>query len=106
MLAAGHAELAGKLTRAPRPGERTYTATLGVTGTAALAIAAAALSAGLLIVWSRAPAGWALVPLIPLVPPAIAAWTLSRGRARRPPAATALYLPLCFASYIVLGLAR
>ncbi|MFG2085955.1 MULTISPECIES: hypothetical protein [unclassified Spirillospora] len=64
------------------------------------------LSAGLLLAWSRAPAGWTLAALAPLAVPA-AAWRFGRGRDRRwPRTAPALYLPLSFAGYIVLGLAR
>lgn len=106
VLAAGHPELAGKLTRAPRPGERTYVTTLGVTGTATAAVALPVLSAGLLAAWSRAPPGWTLAALVPLVPPAAAAWRFSRGRTRWPRSAPAVYMLLSFASYLVLGLAR
>ncbi|XRQ02347.1 hypothetical protein ACN3XK_37740 [Actinomadura welshii] len=106
VLAAGHAELAGKLTRAPRAGERTYTATLGVTGTAALAVAVPVLSAVVLVAFSQAPPGWTPAALVPLAAPAAAAWSFSRGRPRWPRPAPALYMLLSFASYLVLGLAR
>ncbi|MGP4024936.1 hypothetical protein [Actinomadura sp. 3N407] len=110
VLAAGHPELAGKITRAPRAGERTYVTTLGVTGTAVLALAVPVLSAGLLMAWSRAPAGWTLIALLPPAVPAAAAWRFRRGHGERdrrwPRTAPALYLLLTFASYIVLGLAR
>ncbi|MEU8799831.1 hypothetical protein [Spirillospora sp. NPDC048819] len=110
VLAAGHPELAGKITRAPRAGERTYVTTLGVTGASALALAVPVLSAGLLAAWSRAPAGWTLIALVPLAAPAAAAWRFRRGHGepdrRWPRTAPAVYLLLSFASYIVLGLAR
>lgn len=63
VLAAGHPELAGKITRAARPGERTYVSSLGVTGAAALAMAVPVLSAALLAAGSQAPAGWTLAAL-------------------------------------------
>lgn len=109
VLAAGHPELARKITRSPRAGERTYAATLGVAGTAALAVAVPVLSAALLVAGSRAPAGWTLIALAPLVPVALAAWSFWRGRTRSPRwprAAPPLYMLLSFASYIVLGLTR
>ncbi|TDB85023.1 hypothetical protein [Actinomadura sp. 7K534] len=106
VLAAGHAELAGKLTRAPRAGVRTYVTTLGVRGTAAASLAVPALSAALLAAWSQAPAGWTLTALLPLASPLAATWAFARGRTRWPPFAPALYMLLSFASYLALGLAR
>ncbi|WP_433478606.1 hypothetical protein ACQPZP_17170 [Spirillospora sp. CA-142024] len=106
VLAAGHPELAGKITRVPRAGERTYAATLGVHGTVAFALAVPVLSALLLAAFSQAADGWTLVAAVPLVLPAFAAWSFRRGRARWPPAAPPLYLLSAFASYLVLGLAR
>lgn len=110
VLAAGHPELAGKITWAPRAGERTYTAALGVTGASALALAVPVLSAALLMAWSRAPAGWTLIALAPLAAPAAAAWRFRRGHGGRdrrwPRTEPVLYLLLSFASYLVLGLAR
>ncbi|TDC75537.1 hypothetical protein [Actinomadura sp. 7K507] len=106
VLAAGHPELARKITRAPRAGERTYVTTLGVTGAVSLALAVPALSAVLLAAFSRAPAGWTLAALVPLFAPALAARAFRRGRTRWPPAAPALYMLLAFASYVALGLAR
>ncbi|GAA0555550.1 hypothetical protein [Actinomadura livida] len=106
VLAAGHAELAGKLTRAPSAGERTYVTTLGVSGTAAASLAVPVLSAALLVAWSQAPAGWTLAALLPLGSPIAAAWAFARGRTRWPPFAPALYMLLSFASYLALGLAR
>ncbi len=106
VLAAGHAEFAGKLTRRPRAGERTYVTTLGVKGTAALALTLPVLSAAVLVACSQAPAGWTLVALAPLAVPAAAARSFARGRTRWPSAAPGAYLLLCFASYLVLGLTR
>src|SRR5690606_2260021 len=103
---AGHAEFAGKLTRRPRAGERTYVTTLGVKGTAALALTLPVLSAAVLVACSQAPAGWTLVALAPLAVPAAAARSFARGRTRWPSAAPGAYLLLCFASYLVLGLTR
>lgn len=105
VLAAGHAEPAGKLTRAPRAGERTYVTTLGVTGTLALALAVAALSAALLAAFAR-PGWWTLAAVAPLAVPAVAAWDFARGRTRWPRSATAAYPLLFFACCAALGLAR
>ncbi|MEU5995677.1 hypothetical protein ABZ806_42445 [Spirillospora sp. NPDC047418] len=105
VTAAGHAELAGKLTRAPRAGERTYVTALGVTGTLALALASAALSAGLLAAFAR-PGWWTLAAVAPLAVPAAAARDFARGRARWPRPATAAYPLLAFACCAALGLAR
>ncbi|NKZ09192.1 hypothetical protein [Actinomadura latina] len=102
VLAAGHAEPAGKITRAPRAGERTYVTVLGLTGTLALALTAPALSAVLLAAFAR-PAWWAAVPL---AVPLLAAWRFARGLPRWPRPATAAYLLLAFASWLALGLAR
>ncbi|CNG75058.1 prenyltransferase [Mycobacterium tuberculosis] len=105
VAAAGHVELAGKLTRVPRAGERTYVTTLGVTGTLALALAVAVLSAGLLAAFAEP--GWrTLAAVAPLAVPALAAWDFARGRARWPRLATAAYPPLTFAGCLALGLAR
>ncbi|TDE25195.1 hypothetical protein [Actinomadura sp. 6K520] len=106
VLAAGHAELAGKLTRAPRAGERTYVTTLGVAGTAAAALAVPVLSAALVAARSQAPAGWTLAALLPAAAPLAAAWAFAHGRTRWPPFAPALYMLLSFGSYLALGLAR
>ncbi|MEO3823799.1 hypothetical protein [Actinomadura sp. B10D3] len=106
VLAAGHPELAGKITRAPRPGERTYVTTLGVEGTVALALAVPVLSVCLLAAFSRAPDGWTLLAVLPLIVPALAVWRFRRGRTRWPPAAPPLYLLLTFAAYLAIGWAR
>jgi hypothetical protein len=106
VLAAGHPELAGKITRAPRAGERTYVTTLCLPMTVALALAVPVLSVCLLAGFSRAPDGWMLVAALPLVVPALAAWSFRRGRPRWPPAAPPTYLLLTFASHLTLGLTR
>jgi hypothetical protein len=98
-------ELAGKLTRVPQPGERTYVTTLGLTGALGLALAVAVLSAGLLAAFAR-PGWWTLAAVAPLAVPAVAAWDFARGRARWPPLATAAYPLLTFAGCVALGLAR
>ncbi|GAA1826986.1 hypothetical protein [Actinomadura chokoriensis] len=105
VLAAGHVELAGKLTRVPQPGERTYVTTLGLTGASALALAAAVLSAGLLAAFAR-PGWWTLAAVAPLAVPALAARDFARGRDRWPRPAIAAYPLLAFAACAALGLAR
>ncbi|WP_131742816.1 hypothetical protein [Actinomadura roseirufa] len=104
VLAAGHLELARKITRRPRPGERTYVRTLGVAGTTALALTVPVLSAALVLGASQAPPAWTALAVVPLAPAALAARTFLRGRTRWPPAAPPLYLLLSFASYLALGL--
>jgi hypothetical protein len=106
VLAAGHAEVAKNITRAPRPGERTYAAALGLPGSVALALAAPALSAALLAARSQAPPSWTPAAVLPLVVPAAAGHRFLRGRTRWPSAAPALHLLLAFTGYAVLGLAR
>ncbi|MER7547546.1 hypothetical protein ABTW95_31505 [Spirillospora sp. NPDC127506] len=103
--AAGHVELAGKITRAPRPGERTYVTTLGLAGTAAAALAVPVLSAGLLAVFAP-PGRWAAAAFAPLAVPALAAWSFARGLPRWPRPAAAAYPLAAYASWLVLGLAR
>ncbi|QKG26816.1 hypothetical protein [Actinomadura verrucosospora] len=106
VLAAGHAEVAKTITRAPRPGERTYAASLGLTGAVALALAAPALSAALLAALSQAPPAWTAAAVLPSAVPAVAGYRFLRGRTRWPPAAPALHLLLTFTGYAALGLAR
>ncbi|TDD81251.1 hypothetical protein E1293_18995 [Actinomadura darangshiensis] len=106
VLAAGHPELAGKITREPRAGERTYVSTLGVHGSVTLALAVPVLSVCLLVRFSQAPAGWTSAAVLPLVLPALGAWRFRRGGPRWPRAEPPLYLLLSFAGYAVLGLTR
>jgi hypothetical protein len=105
VLAAGHVELAGKTTRAPQAGERTYVTALGLAGTLALALTVPVLSAGLLAAFAR-PGWWTAAAAAPLAVPALAAWRFARGRRRWPRAATAAYPLLAFAGFLALGLAR
>ncbi|MFB4297383.1 hypothetical protein [Actinomadura sp. NTSP31] len=106
VLAAGYAELAKKITRAPRPGERARTEPLGFDASVAVAFAAPALSAGLLVARSQAPPAWTPAALLSMVVPVVAGGRFLLGRARRPCAAPALHLLLTFAGYAALGLAR
>lgn len=105
VLATVHPELAKKITRCVKPGERSYVTVLGLAGTIAVALTAPVLSAALLLVGARAT--WALVPLavLPLALPAAAGWRFWRTRAPRwHPAAPALYVLLTFAGYFILSL--
>lgn len=106
VLAAGHPELAGKITRTPEAGERTYVTTFGLPMTVALALAVPVLAVCLLAGFSQAPDGWTFVAVLPLVIPALAAWSIWRGRLRWPRAAPPTYLLLTFASHLALGLTR
>ncbi|NVI90683.1 hypothetical protein HUX53_26245 [Actinomadura sp. BRA 177] len=105
VLAAGHVELAGKITRAPRAGERTYVTTLGLAGTLAFALTLPVLSVGLLAVFART-GWWTAVAFAPLAVPALGVWSFARGRRRWPRAAAAAYPLLAFASCLAPGLAR
>ncbi|SNS51974.1 hypothetical protein [Actinoplanes regularis] len=106
VLAGVHLELARKITRAPRPGERTYVSVFGLTATMAVALTAPVLSAALLLAWAGPP-GRIVLPavVVPLVLPMFAAWRFNRTESSRWPAAEpALYLLLTFAGYFLLGL--
>jgi hypothetical protein len=104
VLAAGHPELAGKITRTPLPGQRTYVTTLGVSRTVAFALAVPVLSTALLLAFSQAR--WTFAAVLPLAVPALAAVGFGRGRTRWPRTAPKLYLLLTLASYVVLGSTR
>ncbi|MEU7907076.1 hypothetical protein [Actinoplanes sp. NPDC049118] len=106
VLASVHLELAKKITRSPRPGERTYVDVFGLAGTTAVALIAPVVSAVLLLLLAqRASGAWALLAVVPLVLPALAGWRFFATSAPRWPAASpALYLLLTFAGYFLLGL--
>ncbi|WNI16363.1 hypothetical protein [Actinacidiphila sp. ITFR-21] len=105
VLATAHLEFAKKVTRQPRPGERSYVDALGFPATVGIALTAPVVSVVLLLAGARATS--ALVPLavLPLALPALAGWRFWRTPATRwPPAAPAFYVLLTFACYFVLGL--
>ncbi|WP_159394424.1 UbiA family prenyltransferase [Streptomyces sp. NRRL S-495] len=105
VLASVHLELAKKITRRRRPGERSYVDVFGLSGTIGIALVAPVLSAALLITGARTTP--ALVPLavLPLVLPALAGWQFWRKRTPRwSPVAPGLYLLLTYTGYFVLSL--
>ncbi|MET8153724.1 hypothetical protein ACIBSW_09785 [Actinoplanes sp. NPDC049668] len=105
VLASVHLELAKKITREPRPGERTYVDVFGLKGTTAVALIAPAVSTALLLPALRPDGAWALVAVVPLALPALAGWRFFSTAAPRWSATSpALYLLLTFAGYFLLGL--
>ncbi|MEV8515165.1 hypothetical protein [Dactylosporangium sp. NPDC051484] len=92
VLATLHLELAKKITRAPRPGERTYVTTFGLAPIVATALLAAAGACAVLLLTVRHPSWWMLLALLPLALPALA-WRRFR-RAERWDAQLAAYFLL------------
>jgi hypothetical protein len=105
-----HLELARKITRTPRPGERSYVIAFGVDATAVAALTAVGISTvlGLLLVepWRHAAgAGWGWLVLAPLALPAHGAWSFWRRRSNRWPVLdAALYLIATFVVYLIIDL--
>jgi hypothetical protein len=96
-LATLHLEVAKKITRAPKPGERTYVTVFGLPGTVAVALLSAAGATALL-----APS-WSLPTLLPLLPlafPALAWWRFRRAD-RWDARLAGYYLLASFASWAV-----
>ncbi|WP_157660786.1 hypothetical protein [Burkholderia ubonensis] len=106
-----HLELARKVTRKPREGERTYVRIFGVRNTVRIASSCAVLTSlivvALLQPWANSPRsawGWAaLLPLIPVVigrlkfnDPALPRWPLRYA---------AWYILVMYASFLIVGLA-
>ncbi|CAB3751397.1 hypothetical protein BPA30113_00006 [Burkholderia paludis] len=106
-----HLELARKVTRTPRDGERTYVRIFGVRNTVRIAAACAAITSlivvALLQPWANPPRsawGWAaLLPLMPVVigrlkfnDPALPRWPLRYA---------AWYILVMYASFLFVGLA-
>ncbi|MGX7825966.1 hypothetical protein ACTG9Q_12810 [Actinokineospora sp. 24-640] len=73
-----HFEFARKTIRQPGPGERTYVRAIGVRGTAAAAIGCAVVAIALLAAAARPWSPAALVVVLPLVIPAVAALRFRR----------------------------
>lgn len=105
VLASVHLELAKKITRAPRPGERTYVDVFGLARTAGIALAAPVVSLALLLVAARPPTAWTLLVAVPLLLPAVAGWRFwKHAKPRWSPVSPLLYLLLTFIAYFAVGL--
>jgi len=78
VLATLHLEVAKKITRAPRPGERTYVTSFGLPGTVAVALLSAAGATVVLALTAR-PTLWSVLTLAPLALPALAWWRFRRA---------------------------
>lgn len=103
-----HLELTRKITRAPRPGERTYVAVFGVEATARVALASAAVATVLALVLTRpwSPGAWpGWLVLVPVVLPVRGALRFLRGGAERWPAAdSGFYILAAFSAFFVVDL--
>lgn len=104
-FAALHLEMAKKIVRTPRPGERTYVTLFGVQGTVAVAMAAALISSALLIagVSSRWPAMAVAMLMLPLILPLLALWRFNTPEPRWRARYAGYYLLLSFATYAIGG---
>jgi hypothetical protein len=99
-LATLHLEVAKKITRAPRPGERTYVTGFGLRGTVAVALlsaVAATLVLGLAAPWSKL-SELSVLTLLPLAFPALAWWRFRRAE-RWDARLAGYYLLASFASW-------
>jgi 4-hydroxybenzoate polyprenyltransferase len=106
-----HLEYGRKLTRHPRPGERTYVAAHGVTTTTVIAVVSAVASVALALVvlrpWGSGPGAtpWGWLVLVPLGFLGYGCYRFLLARtARWPVLAAALFLLASFVSYLALGL--
>jgi len=99
-------EFARKVTRRPKPGERSYVTVLGPSGTslAALgaAVAATAVVLALLGPW-RPGYGWGWLLLAPLLLPVLAALRFARGAPHWPLPHTMAYIPAMYTSFFAAG---
>ncbi|MEU0555074.1 hypothetical protein [Dactylosporangium sp. NPDC006015] len=77
VLATLHLEVAKKITRSPRPGERTYVTTFGLPATVAVAVLSPVAATVVLVL--AAPSAWVLLTLPPLALPALAWWRFRRA---------------------------
>ncbi|MEV4514715.1 hypothetical protein AB0K00_37875 [Dactylosporangium sp. NPDC049525] len=102
VLASLHLEVAKKITRAPRPGERTYVTTFGLRGTVVTALVAAAGAAVLLLAAARHPGPWTLLALVPVALPALAWWHFRRAE-RWDARLAAYFLLASFATWAALA---
>jgi hypothetical protein len=100
-------ELGRKVTRRPRPHERTYVTALGVSGTSLAALAAAVAGTGLVLL-AAAPwrpgqgPGWLVLASLAL--PVLAAVRFAAGAARWPLLPTVLYLPVLYCTFLAAAL--
>jgi hypothetical protein len=104
-----HLEYGRKITRRPRPGERSYVTVHGANGTAAVAVVCAAASTllGLALTrpWAADGEPWGWITLATLAFPVYGADRFWRRRkARWPLAAAACFVLSSFAAYLVIGL--
>lgn len=100
-----HVEFARKLTRTPRPGERTYVTVLGTGGTAAAAMGCALGGSALIVAATQPWTAVATVALLPLVFPISALVRFHRNRLPRWPfRPAALYLLTSFLGFVVVNL--
>ncbi|MFJ5921027.1 UbiA family prenyltransferase [Kitasatospora sp. NPDC092948] len=105
VFASVHLELAKKITRIRRPGERSYVDIFGLAGTIGIALAAPVLSAALLITGARSTPTLVPLAVLPLLLPALAGRQFWRKRAPRwSPLAPGLYQLAVFICYFMLGL--
>jgi hypothetical protein len=105
LLAAFHPELAKKIVRIPRPGERTYVRAFGLPATVSLALLAPLASAALLFAGARPWSPALLLVLLPLAFPLTAAVrfrdpTVNRWSAR----SAGFFLLTTFAGYALAAL--
>ncbi|MER5866256.1 UbiA family prenyltransferase [Kitasatospora sp. NPDC002040] len=105
VLTAVHLELAKKITRRLRPGERSYVAIFGLPGTVAIALVAPVLAAVLLAVGARPTPALVPLALLPLALPALAALKFrQKANPRWSPILPGLYVLLTYTCYFALGL--
>lgn len=106
-LAAACLEFGRKATRAPRPGEHTYTTVIGARATSALALACALTGAVVALVALRpwAPGGhaWGWLVLLPPLLPGLCALRFARGATRWPTRLTIAFPPVTYAAFVVAG---
>ncbi|GGS29265.1 hypothetical protein [Actinokineospora fastidiosa] len=98
-----HFEFARKTVRRPRPGERTYVTALGVGGSAATAVGCAVVGVALLVAAARPWSPAALVVVLPLVFPVLAALRFRR-LPRWPYGLAAAFLLTGFAGPVIANL--
>ncbi|MET7422527.1 hypothetical protein [Dactylosporangium sp. NPDC005555] len=102
-------EFGRKVTRQPRPGERTYVTQLGTAGTSGVALTCAVVgvSAVLAVLRPWHPAadayGWGWLAVLPLALPSVAFARFAAGARRWPVAPTLGYVPAMYLSFIAIS---